>query len=145
MRQQKTGAVLQIPLHPDLQEILTAHPADHLTFLTTKAGEAFTAPGFTNWFRDACHAAGLPVGLSALGLRKATCRRLAEAGCSANQIAAVSGHATLREVGRYTKAADQKRMATDAMEAITKTRTKIGKPARKVSQNPDQLIDNKGG
>lgn len=46
------------------------------------------------------------------------CRRLAEAGCSASQIAAISGHSTLREVERYTKAADRKRMATDAMNAI---------------------------
>jgi hypothetical protein len=43
---------------------------------------------------------------------------LAEAGCSASQIAAISGHATLHEVARYTKAADQRRMAVDAMQAI---------------------------
>src|SRR5262249_42483659 len=49
------------------------------------------------------------------GLRKAGCRRLAELGCSANQIAAWSGHATLREIERYTKAADQARMARAAM------------------------------
>ena len=43
------------------------------------------------------------------------CRRFAEAGCSANEIAAISGHARLREVERYTKAADQQRMARNAM------------------------------
>jgi pimeloyl-ACP methyl ester carboxylesterase len=48
-------------------------------------------------------------------LRKAACRRLAEAGCSANEIAAISGHALLREVERYTKAADQERMARNAL------------------------------
>jgi hypothetical protein len=42
-------------------------------------------------------------------------RRLAEAGCSANEIAAISGHVTLSEVQRYTKAADQARMARNAM------------------------------
>ena len=51
------------------------------------------------------------------GLRKAACRRLAEAGCSVNEIAAVSGHATLREVQRYTKAVDQERMARSARQA----------------------------
>ena len=50
-----------------------------------------------------------------MGLRKAACRRLAEAGCSANEIAAISGHATLKEVARYTKAVDQARMARNAM------------------------------
>jgi integrase len=62
------------------------------------------------------------LGLTAHGLRKAACRRLAEAGCSASLIASISGHATLNEVSRYTKAADQKRMAADAMKAITGTR-----------------------
>jgi hypothetical protein len=32
-----------------------------------------------------------------------------------NEIAAISGHATLREVQRYTKAVDQERMARAAM------------------------------
>jgi integrase len=121
VRQQKTGAVLEIPLHPALQEILAAHPAEHLTFLMTSLGQPFTAAGFTGWFRDRCREAGLPLGLSAHGLRKATCRRLAEAGCSANQIAAISGHASLREVERYTKAANQKRMAEAAMQTISGT------------------------
>jgi integrase len=34
--QQKTGAVLEIPIIPELREILAAQPADHLTFLTTR-------------------------------------------------------------------------------------------------------------
>jgi integrase len=119
VRQQKTGAALQIPVHPDLQEILAAHPAStSLTYLTTAAGAPFTANGFTDWFRKMRIEAELPPGLSAHGLRKATCRRLAEAGCSANQIAAISGHATLAEVSRYTKAADQKRLAEAAMQAM---------------------------
>jgi hypothetical protein len=49
-------------------------------------------------------------------LRKAACRRLAEAGCSANQIAAISGHASLREVERYTAAASQALLADQALK-----------------------------
>jgi hypothetical protein len=33
----------------------------------------------------------------------------AEAGCSANEIMAISGHATMKEIVRYTAAADQAR------------------------------------
>jgi hypothetical protein len=40
---------------------------------------------------------------------------------------AVSGHATLREVARYTAAAEQIRLAQQGIEAIR--RTKIGKLA----------------
>ena len=42
----------------------------------------------------------------------------AEAGCSTKQIQAISGHATLKEVERYTKAAEQKRLAAAAMSTI---------------------------
>ena len=52
------------------------------------------------------------------GLRKAAARRLAEAGCTAHQIAAITGHRTLAEVQRYTQAADQGRLARDAMARI---------------------------
>lgn len=76
-----------MPIHPDLQAALDGTPSNHLTFLTTSLGKPFTAAGFTNWFREACNAAGLPKGTSAHGLRKAAARRLAEAGCSANVIA----------------------------------------------------------
>lgn len=131
VRQNKTGTTLSIPIHPDLRAVLDATPSDHLTFLTTSFGKPFVAAGFTNWFREACNAAGLPRGTSAHGLRKAGCRRLAEAGCSANIIASISGHASLGEVARYTKAADQARMAKDGMAMLvleTKKRTKVSNP-----------------
>jgi integrase len=64
----------------------------------------------------------LPKHCAAHGLRKAACRRLAEAGCSANVIAAISGHMTLREVERYTRAADQERMARLGMAAMVSGR-----------------------
>src|SRR3954447_1969267 len=94
-----------------------ATPNEHLTFLVTQDGSPFTAAGFGNHFRG-CNEANLPKQCSAHGLRKAACRRLAEAGCSANVIASISGHRTLSEVARYTKAADQQRMARDGMAAI---------------------------
>jgi hypothetical protein len=37
---------------------------------------------------------------------------------SANEIVSISGHLTLREVERYTKAAEQKQMARNAMARI---------------------------
>ncbi|RYG87342.1 MAG: site-specific integrase, partial [Alphaproteobacteria bacterium] len=66
---------------------------------------------------DAAHAANL-ADRSLHGLRKSAARRLAEAGCSAKQIAAVTGHASLREVERYTLAADQERLARDAFAIL---------------------------
>jgi len=84
------------------------------SILVTHFGKPYTGPGFGNWFRRLCDVADCP-DFSAHGQRKATARRLAEIGCSANQIAAITGHASLSEVQRYTKAADRKRMAHEAM------------------------------
>jgi hypothetical protein len=53
-------------------------------------------------------------------LRKAARRRLAEAGCTPHQIAAISGHESLREIERYTKAASRKMMAAQAMAVMTR-------------------------
>ena len=134
VRQKKTGAELLIPVHPELRSILDATATGNMTFLITEFGKPFTAAGFGNLFRDWCAEAGLPKGYAAHGLRKAACRRLAEAGCTAPQIAAISGHASLAEVQRYIKAADQERLARAAMNTVgaafpaSGTRTNIGKP-----------------
>jgi integrase len=111
-------AHLEIPVHPKLREIIDATPTVGVkTFLVTHFGKPYTAPGFGNWFRELCDQADCG-DVSAHGLRKATARRLAEIGCSANQIAAITGHASLSEVQRYTKAADRKRMAREAMAKL---------------------------
>jgi len=123
LQQSKTGERLRLPIFPELQDVLDATPTTHLTFLTTSGGKPFSAAGFGNWFRDVCDQAGLS-GFSAHGLRKAGCRRLAEAGCSAHEIAAWSGHRTLSEVAHYTRAADQVAMARAAM---IKVRTSLSK------------------
>jgi integrase len=117
VRQQKTGAALAIPVHANLIAIVNDTPTEHLTFLTTKLGQPFTAAGFGNWFREQCNTAGLPH-CSAHGLRKAAARRLAEAGCTEHEIAAITGHASLREITRYTKAADQRLLAASAMRKM---------------------------
>src|SRR5262249_34392397 len=92
--QEKTGARLLIPIHPELQQILDATPTGHLTLLTTKSGKSYSAGDFSEQFRAWCDAAGLPLACNSHGLRKTAARRLAEAGCSAHEISAITGHAS---------------------------------------------------
>jgi len=113
VKQEKTGVELAIPMHPDLAAAIAATPSGHLTFLTTAIGGPFAGRSFAAWFRRECDKAGLPH-CSAHGLRKAAARRLAEAGCTAHEIGAITGHASLAELVRYTKAADQRRLAEAA-------------------------------
>jgi integrase len=135
VRQMKTGAYLEIPVHAALAQIIAETSGDNLTFLTTQFGKPFTAPGFGNWFREQCNVAGLPH-CSAHGLRKAAARRLAEAGCTEHEIASITGHASLREIVRYTKAADQRRLARSAIDKVS------AKPEQKLS-NLNQGLTNR--
>jgi integrase len=115
VKQEKTGVELAIPVHPELRTILDATPTKHLTFLVTATGKPYGGNAFSEQFRKWCDAAGLPQCCKPHGLRKAACRRLAEAGCSANEIMSISGHTTMKEIVRYTVAADQARLARNAM------------------------------
>jgi len=49
------------------------------------------------------------------GLRKTAARMLAEAGCSEEEIKAVTGRSTCAMVSHYTRAADQNKQATAAI------------------------------
>ncbi len=114
-----TGIYLEIPVLPPLARVLETIPNDAEVFLTTKRSrKPFKLAYFTNWFIQTCRKAGLPEGLSIHGLRKALCRRMAEAGCTVNEIMAVSGHTTLACVQIYTKKAERPRMAVTAMDNV---------------------------
>jgi integrase len=114
LTQSKTGANVIIPMVVPLAEVIAATPTGVKTFLVTDKGKPFTSATFGNWFRGACRAAGLPH-CSAHGLRKAFIRRMAEAGCSEDLIASVSGHKNMQEIRTYTQGANKARMAQMAM------------------------------
>ena len=105
---------MDIPLHPDLERIIDATPSGHLSFLITAYGKPFTTGGFGNRFKDWCRQAGLPH-CSCHGLRSAVATRLANSGASQFEIMAITGHKSLKEVERYTKAANKKKLADSAM------------------------------
>ena len=123
LRQQKTGTPLLIPLHPELVVILEATPIGALAFIVSGLGKPYTVEAFGNWFRDACRESGL-TDCPAHGLRKAASRRLAEADCTPHQIKAITGHKTLSEVTRYTDAANQARMAEQAIQKVVPLRSR---------------------
>ena len=113
--QSKTKRSLWIPEHPTLTRELAEDPPIHLALLTTGKGKAFDATYFGAWFARAIEAAGLPNECVLHGLRKSGCVMLAEAGCTTEEIKAISGHASDAMVAHYTKAAEQVRLADSAM------------------------------
>jgi Phage integrase family len=103
LRQQKTGALLDVPVHPDLAAHLAA-VAQHPACLTIVAYRGRPVPylRFNERFRRICEAAGIDA--QARDLRRTAMLRMAEAGATAVQIASVSGHsieATTRILETY--------------------------------------------
>jgi integrase len=116
--QMKTGAELLVPVHPALKQALEAWPRHHIAILANAKGHGTSIHGFGGFMAEAISKAGLPARCVLHGLRKAAVRRLAEAGCSALQIMAVTGHRTLAEVQRYAAQAQQEPMAREAISRL---------------------------
>jgi len=113
---------LELPLLPALQEIVAASRTGDLTFLVTEHGQPFTANGFGNKMRQWCDEAELPE-CTAHGLRKAGATIAAENGATAHQLMSIFGWLTLKEAERYTRAAEQKRLAAGAMSLLERKST----------------------
>ena len=117
VRQEKTDEPLLIPIDPPLAAVLAVTPRTNMTFLLTEFGKPFTAAGFGNWFRERCDEADLRQ-CSAHGLRKLAATRLANAGCSNQQIKAITGHKSDSSLAPYIRAAQQNRLARQAREMV---------------------------
>jgi hypothetical protein len=107
---------LTLPILPVLQRVIDSTTCGDLTFFVNDWGRPFTDAGFGNWFRDRCVEAGVPG--RAHGLRKAGATIAANNGATSRQLMAIFGWDTLKEAERYTRNADQKRLAEAAMHLL---------------------------
>src|SRR5690606_24055442 len=103
-------------------EFALARGAQHMSLLTTSEGKAFDAVYFGAWFADAIDDAGLPDDCVLHGLRKAAARSLADAGCTEEEIKAITGHVSSRMVSHYTKTAEKKKRAKAAILKLERAR-----------------------
>jgi hypothetical protein len=103
------------------------------TWLVDGHGKPFTEDAFSHWFAEHVKAARLPARRTPHGLRKRWCTDRANEGKDARAIMAVSGHLTLKEVGRYTRMADRARNADRAMQGRTEQEDNV--EARKQSHH----------
>ena len=136
----KRNTMSQKPWLPKLDTIVKATPCGELTFLVNSYGVGFTANGFGNWFRERCDEAGL-FRCTAHGLRKAGATIAAENGATASQLMAIFDWATISQAEVYTKAADQKRMAGEAMGLLIERSE--NEPLSHPSVAPLQVSENK--
>lgn len=134
VKQEKTGEELFIPLHPimaaeieDCRQQAVARMQERLkkrqkakfpeTIVHRLNGSEYTDEGFgTVWQREQsrCRCAGNPFH----GLRKNATINLFEVGCTDKQVASVTGHNTAEMLALYSKRANQKKLAKQAMKKL---------------------------
>ncbi len=101
-------------------------PHEHVAIVHTACGAPYTRAGFKASFRRDLARLGLS-GLQFHGLRHTAGKLLAEAGCTDREIMAILGHRTGSMVTRYTRHAEQQRLAKSAIVKL-ETRTEVSKP-----------------
>tara|TARA_R110002126_G_scaffold68704_1_gene173854 strand:- start:16330 stop:17445 length:1116 start_codon:yes stop_codon:yes gene_type:complete len=147
-RRQKTkknpsGVLVDIPMHQSLFEAINASPAT-FTFLETRQGKARTRSGLGTSMRKWCDQAGLPL-CSSHGLRKAICRRIAEAQGTPFEIMSVSGQVTLAMAQKYCETFGRRDLADSAFSRMDSTKAEqnlTNHPLRFVRNSNKQLKGN---
>ncbi|MGN6537582.1 MAG: tyrosine-type recombinase/integrase [Mesorhizobium sp.] len=119
IRTKKTGAMVHIPIFPELRASIDATKTGDMAFLTAERGKPFATPiSFGAWFRKQCDDASLPKECSAHGLRKAGATIAAEGGATAHELMAMFGWSRISMAEVYTKDANKKILARAAAERI---------------------------
>jgi len=83
---------VDIPMSAELQAACDAMPKGHLTYIVSAYGKPRSKYGLGNDFAKWATEAGLPARCRLHGLKKGGMRRLAEAGNTAHELMAISGH-----------------------------------------------------
>lgn len=137
-RRQKTeknpsGVLVDIPMHSALSEAINAQPVS-FTYLETGHGKARSRKGLGTSMRKWCDKAGLPL-CSSHGLRKAICRRIAEAGGTPFEIMSVSGQVTLAMAQKYCETFGRRDLADSAFSRLDGT-----KPEQTLTNHPARFV-----
>jgi integrase len=116
IKTEKTDTEVTLPILPVLAETLAAGPCGDLQFIANVNGRPFTKESFGNAFADACRKAG--ISKSAHGIRKLAATRAANAGATEAQLKAIFGWTNSKMPTLYTRAANNRRLAKDAMHLL---------------------------
>jgi integrase len=121
IKTEKSGFTVEVslPILPVLQATLDAGPCGDLTFIVGANCRPLTKESFGNEFKAACKAAGVPG--SAHGVRKIAATRAAEAGATEAELMAIFGWTDPKMAAHYTRTANRKRLAAQAMEKLNGT------------------------
>jgi integrase len=118
LKTEKSGhtVAVTLPILPVLADTLAAGPCGDLSFICGARGEPLTKESFGNEFRQACKLAGVPG--SAHGVRKIAATRAANHGATVAQLEAIFGWTGGTMASHYTRTADRRRLAKEAMHKL---------------------------
>lgn len=108
-----------IPILPVLQSTLAAGPCGDLTYICGERGNPLTKESFGNMFSAAAREAG--VMKSAHGVRKIAAITAADNGATVHQLMAIFGWKTSQMAEYYTREANRRRLAREAVHMLTRT------------------------
>ncbi|WP_025897220.1 tyrosine-type recombinase/integrase [Sneathiella glossodoripedis] len=127
-QQSKTGDFVWVPVIAELKAILDKMDRKSPWIVLNTRGKPYTSSGFQTQFqklkRSLIEQGKIGEGLTFHGLRVTVATRLAEAGCTINEIRAVTGHTTNDSVERYVRTVDQKGQAQKAMQKLEQSKYK---------------------
>ncbi|WP_438721591.1 tyrosine-type recombinase/integrase [Bartonella rochalimae] len=107
-----------LPILPELAETLKIGPIGNETFICGKGGNKLVKESFGNLFRESCNAAAIKK--SAHGLRKLAATRAANSGATVSQLKAIFGWTEDKMASLYTRSADRKKLALEAIKKLQK-------------------------
>jgi len=116
----KGDKALVLPITPMLRDAIENLPRKGETVLVTAYGKPFSEKSLTGRMADWTHGADLPKGCTMHGLRKSLGKMLAEAGATTRQLMETLGHDNIEHAELYSRAAEQERLARDAMSKVSK-------------------------
>ena len=132
LRPEKGGFVVEVtlPILPVLQRTLDAGPTGDLTYVVGANGRPLTKESFGNEFKAACMSADVPG--SAHGVRKIAATRAAENGATEAELMAIFGWTDPKMAAHYSRAANRRKLAAQAIEKLNADRTSIPAPPHPV-------------
>lgn len=143
----KTDVPTNLTILPELSAELAFVPTDQMLFLTHHGGQAYTPGGITNWFKKCATDAGIVADSANIhGLRKAAATRLAQAGATENEIAAILAHKGTRQAATYTREANRDLMADTGMSRLTGTEkvSILSNHHKRLDKNNSKTLKRKG-
>ena len=132
IKTEKSGFTVEVslPILPVLQATLDSGPCGDLTFIAGASGRPLTKESFGNEFKAACKAAGVPG--SAHGVRKIAATRAADNSATEAELMAIFGWTDPKMAAHYTRTANRKRLAAQAMDKLA---TSIPAPSDPVRES----------